>query len=267
MEILLNGKRIIVDADDYASLHKVQRPEADTLIVNGRTKPWSTPITSGDEVLLFDSAVPPTKMLWHAIYDARYGSEIMHRLQAAHVAICGLGGLGSLVALELARLGVGRLLLIDGDSVDPTNLARQHYRIDQIGQAKTTALAQTISDSAPLTTVETASCWLTAENIPTLLSDWPFVCECLDRPDTKAMLTTTVLSTLPEHTLVTASGMAGHGSGNTIVAKKLLPNLYQVGDGKSEGEEGIGLMAPRVGLCASAQATLVMRLLLGETTP
>lgn len=267
MKIILNGTARTTTAATYASLRESLDLTGDALIVGGHSKPWDTPVNAGDEVLIFDSSTSPSPALWRAIYDARYGHDIMQRLQNGRVAVCGLGGLGSLVAQELARLGVGHLLLIDGDHVEPTNLARQHYRLEQIGMPKTDALAQTITASAPLTTVETATCWLDAENIPTLLADWPIVCECLDRPETKALFTSTVLAALPQSILVSASGMAGYGSGNDITAKQLLPRFYQVGDGKSEGEEGIGLMAPRVGLCASAQATLVMRLLLGESAP
>ena len=106
---------------------------------------------------------------------------------------------------RLARLGVGELLLIDGDRVDATNLARQQYRFDQIGQLKTAALAETIAGTAPLTHIKTASVWLDKENIVPLLSDWPIICECLDRPESKALLTNTVLSSLPDATLVAAS--------------------------------------------------------------
>lgn len=267
MKILVNGKHIETTASDYAALRTQHQPSADTLIVAGHSKPWTTTICDGDEVLLLDSAATPSPALWRAIYDARYGRDVMERFQAGRVAICGLGGLGSLAALELARLGVGRLLLIDGDHVDPTNLARQHYTFAQIGQKKADALADTIRASAPLTQVETAAVWLNEDNMVPLLKDWPLVCECLDRPETKALLTNTVLSQLPQTTLVGASGMAGCHSGNSITARQVLSRFYLVGDGTNEGEEGIGLMAPRVGLCASAQATLIMRLLLGETTP
>lgn len=267
MKILVNGKNIETTAYDYETLRKQHQPMADTLIVSGHSKPWTTAISDGDDVLLLDSSATPSPELWRAIYDARYGRDIMDRFQAGRVAICGLGGLGSLVALELARLGVGQLLLIDRDHVDPTNLARQHYTVPQIGEKKADALADTIRISAPLTQVETAAVWLNEENMVSLLKDWPFVCECLDRPETKALLTNTVLSQLPQTTLVGASGMAGYSSGNTITTKQVLSRFYLVGDGTNEGEEGIGLMAPRVGLCASAQATMIMRLLLGETTP
>lgn len=267
MNICLNGRWLVTKVSDYDTLRREYAPGADTLIVNGHSRPSQTSISEGDEVLMFSSAERPSPALWRAIYNARYGKNIMELLQAGRVAICGLGGLGSLAAIELARLGVGELLLIDGDQVDATNLARQQYRFDQIGQLKTAALAETIAGTAPLTHIKTAGVWLDKENIVPLLSDWPIICECLDRPESKALLTNTVLSSLPDATLVAASGMAGYGSGNAITSKQLLPHFYLVGDEVSEGEEGIGLMAPRVGLCASAQATLIMRLLLGETTP
>ena len=261
--IRLNGAPVTTAAETYADL---RTDAVDTLIVNGHARPWQQMVIEGDDVLLFAADKRPSPALWRAIYDARYGRDVMDRLQAGSVAICGLGGLGSLVALELGRLGVGRLLLIDGDVVDPTNLERQHYFASQIGLRKTDALASTLAECAPLTAVEKRSVWLDGDNIASLLAHWPIICECVDRPETKALLTQSVLSELPDATLVGASGMAGYGSGNAIVTKRVLPRLYMTGDGASEGEEGIGLMAPRVGLCASAQATMVMRLLLGEPT-
>lgn len=267
MQITLNGQKLSTDVCDYAALRLEHAISADTLLIDGHNKPWQTPLQDGNEVLMFDSWKSPDRALWRAIYDARYGRDIMERLQNAQVAVCGLGGLGSLLALELARLGVGQLLLIDGDRVEPSNLARQHYSLKQIGMNKAEALAHSITASAPLTHTKSAVLWLSPDNIAPLLSGYHLICECLDRPENKAMLVQNVLSSLPDAILISTSGMAGFGSGNEIKAKRLLPRLYQVGDGTSEGEEGIGLMAPRVGLCASAQATLVMRLILNELEP
>lgn len=264
MEIQLNGHEHHTTASNYDILRKELALTTDTLIVNGHSKPWTTPITASDHVIMLDRQSTPTATVWRAIYDARYGKDIMDRLQNAKVAICGLGGLGSLIAIELGRLGVKTLLLIDDDIVDATNLARQHYTMRHIGMNKTEALAEELAIMAPLTTVITKNIHLTRDNIADTLAEYSVICEAVDRPETKAAITEAVLSDLPNATLIGASGMAGYGSGNDITAKKIFSRLYMVGDGKSEGEEGIGLMAPRVGLCASAQATLVMRLLLGE---
>ena len=267
MNIILNGQSLETAASDYESLRKANHAAFDLLIVNGHSTSWATPIRANDHVIMLDSHTTPTPKVWRAIYDARYGKNIMDRLQSGKVAICGLGGLGSLIAIELGRLGVGTLLLIDDDTVEPTNLARQQYVFSDLGCYKTNALARHLQESAPLTTVHTQNIHLSKDNMADTLSAYPIICEAVDRPETKAALTEVVLSDLPQATLVGASGMAGFGSGNAITAKQIFSRLYMVGDGESEGEEGIGLMAPRVGLCASAQATLIMRLLLGEANP
>ena len=75
----------------------------------------------------------PSKEEWLAALKARHGERLQGRFSAASVAVCGLGGLGSNIAVSLARAGVGRLILIDFDRVDITNLHRQQYKAAQIG--------------------------------------------------------------------------------------------------------------------------------------
>ena len=64
--------------------------------------------------------------------DSRFSKEIHQKLKSAKVAIAGLGGLGSNVAVMLARSGIGHLHLVDFDVVDVTNLNRQVYNIEYI---------------------------------------------------------------------------------------------------------------------------------------
>ena len=242
-------------------------PQATLLIVDGHNRDWSESICSGDHVQMLDTLVPPNLATWRALYDARYGEAIMDKLQTSKVAVCGLGGLGSVIATSLGRLGVGELLLIDKDIVEPTNLARQQYSLRHLGMTKADAMASMLKESAPLTKVKAKTLCLDAQNAAEVLAGYDVVCEALDRPDTKAMLIETVLAQCPVATIVAASGMAGYDSGNSITTNKVFSRLYTSGDGTSEGEDGIGLMAPRVGLCANHQATMIMRLLLGEVTP
>ena len=115
MEIQLNGRLHHTTASNYDMLRNELALDANALIVNGHSKPWTTPIVEADHVIMLNREISPTLEVWRAIYDARYGKEMMDKLQQGKVAICGLGGLGSLIAIELGRLGVGTLLLIDDD--------------------------------------------------------------------------------------------------------------------------------------------------------
>ena len=77
------------------------------------------------------------------------------------------------------------------------------------------------------------------------------------------MLVNGILTHFPDKKLVSASGMAGFDSSNTIVTRQVMPNFYLCGDGISEPAYGHGLMAARVAICAAHEANMITRLLLG----
>ena len=91
----------------------------------------------------------PTKEEWNQALIERHGKDLHEKFAAATVAVCGLGGLGSNIAIALARAGIGKLLLIDFDRVDITNLHRQQYKVNQIGLYKADALAENLLEIAP----------------------------------------------------------------------------------------------------------------------
>lgn len=125
------------------------------------------------------------------------------------VAICGLGGLGSNIAIALARAGVGRLILTDFDRVDITNLHRQQYKATQLGEFKTEALAANLREIAPYLTIETHTTAITEENFEEILAPADVICEAFDNAEAKAMLVNGVLEKLHTKYLIAASGMAG----------------------------------------------------------
>ena len=194
----------------------------------------------------------------------RHSPEKQTLLSAGRVAIAGLGGLGSNVACALARIGVGHLHLIDFDVVDITNLNRQQYFIEHLGMYKTDALKSLLLKINPYLDIRTDCVKMTEENLVELLGDEPIICEAFDRPEAKAMLVNGVLEHFPEKKLVSATGMAGYGSSNTIRTRRLMKNFYLCGDGMTEPEYGNGLMAPRVAICAAHEANMITRLILGE---
>ena len=205
----------------------------------------------------------PTREEMFAALEKRQGVEAVRKLQAATVAVCGLGGLGSNIAISLARAGVGKLILVDFDCVDVTNLHRQQYKACQVGLPKPEALLENLKEIAPYTEYETHFEKVTAENVATLLANADVVCEAFDNAEAKAMLVNAVLETMPDKFLVAASGMAGSEGGNTIRTRKITDKFYLCGDGVSDVADGIGLVAPRVMLCAAHQALTAVRLILG----
>ena len=205
----------------------------------------------------------PSKQEMLAALEKRQGSETARKLQAATVAVCGLGGLGSNIAISLSRAGVGKLILIDFDRVDVTNLHRQQYKACQVGRPKPDALLANLKEIAPYTEFETHFEKVTAGNAEALLGKADVICEAFDNAEAKAMLVNTVLESMPEKFLVAASGMAGFDGGNSITTRKVTKRFYVCGDGKSDIADGIGLVAPRVMLCAAHQALTAVRVILG----
>ena len=203
----------------------------------------------------------PTKEEWNNALEERHGKELQQAFSSATVAVCGLGGLGSNIAIALARAGIGKLILIDFDRVDISNLHRQQYKASQIGMYKTDALADNLREIAPYIELEAHTERITEENAVTLLKDADIICEAFDDAECKAMLTNTVLSELPDKYLVAASGMAGMGVTNSIKTRRITSRFYLCGDETSEVSDDIGLVAPRVALCAAHQAHTVLRIL------
>ena len=88
---------------------------------------------------------------------------------AASVAVCGLGGLGSNIAIALARAGVGKLHILDFDRVDISNLNRQQYFPEQLGHFKADAMYDTLKRIAPYCDIVKEQVRLDEENIPSCL--------------------------------------------------------------------------------------------------
>ncbi|MCC8141929.1 MAG: thiamine biosynthesis protein ThiF [Lachnospiraceae bacterium] len=205
----------------------------------------------------------PTQEEMRKALEQRQGKELTAKFASSVVAVCGLGGLGSNIAIALARAGVGRLILIDFDQVEASNLHRQQYKADQVGMYKTEALSENLLEIAPYIRLTRFSCRVSPLNFERLLADADIICEAFDHPEDKAMLTDGVLERMPEKYLIAASGMAGMGPANDIVTRKVSEHFYVCGDGVSDVDAGIGLVAPRVMLCASHQAHTVLRILSG----
>ncbi len=261
MRILLNERDVEVEAGTtLLQLRACHKPDADVLIYNGAAVAEDILLVEGDRVnLIRRGEIPPAEEL-EALMVARHTPGVHEKIKGAAVGIAGLGGLGSSIAVALARVGVGKLILADFDVVEPSNLNRQQYFIDQLGMTKAAALEQNLMRVNPYVNYESHCVRVTPENVTTLFGEVDVMVEAFDRADQKAML----LQSFKGAPLVAASGLAGYGSGETIGVRKMGKHIYVVGDLETGAAPGCGLMAPRVGIAAHMQANLVLRLLLGE---
>ena len=186
----------------------------------------------------------------------------LKKLQESEVVILGAGGLGSNVAVMLARSSVGRIHIVDFDKVEASNLNRQAYEIKHIGMQKTEAIKNIIEEINPFVKVEAENIKITQENISEVIKKEKIVVEAFDNADTKAMAVNTILEKHPEKTVISGSGMAGIGRSNDMKTRKVFENLYICGDGYSDFEEYSGIMAPRVMICAAHQANTAIKIIL-----
>jgi sulfur carrier protein ThiS adenylyltransferase len=182
-------------------------------------------------------------------------------LRQSSVGIAGAGGLGSNVAVSLARAGVGRLVIADFDKVEPSNLNRQQYFIDQVGERKVEALRDNLLAINPYSLYEIHDARVTRRNAAKIFARVDVLVEAFDRAEAKEMLIETCLTRFPGRPIVAASGLAGYG-GNRKIHTRRMGNLYICGDEESQCPKGVSPMAPRVALVAAMQANLVVELLM-----
>ena len=191
--------------------------------------------------------------------------QIRKILSKKTVGIAGAGGLGSNCAVALARIGLGHIIICDFDKITKSNLNRQYYFYEQIGQCKAFAIEDNILFINPNVKVRPHDIILTPQNIPGLFRKCDVIVEAFDLAEMKQMFIETVQSELPQIPLVIGLGMAGWGNSNSLKVRKV-DNLYICGDEESEIAEENPPLAPRVGIVANMQANTVMEILLNKYT-
>lgn len=265
MQIKVNEQHHTVEADATAGAIRDRiKADADLIIINGFPATADKVLNNGDQVILIRRGEVPGADELDALLTARHTPGVHKIVKGATIGIAGVGGLGSAVAIALARTGVGHLIIADFDIVEPSNLNRQQYFMDQIGLPKVYALRDTLGRINPRVRVTACHLCLNPSNIDEVFGHAQVLVEAFDLADQKVMLIETFAARFPDRPVVTGSGMAGFGSANTISTHQVARNLYLCGDGKTAAAPGTGLMAPRVGVAAHHQANAVLRLLLGK---
>ena len=265
IHIKVNEKGITVSPETTLFQIKNQcKADADLIIYNGFPLTRDHPLQSGDEIILIKKGERPSPEEIECLMMSRHTPGVHEKIRRSTVGIAGVGGLGSSIAIALARVGVGTLILADFDVVEPSNLNRQQYFIHQIGMPKVDALRDNLSGINPCVKVQLHHEKITPDNVAEIFIEAEVIVEAFDRADQKAMLINAVSGKMPQKYIVAASGVAGYGDNNEIQTVRFSSRIFIAGDQKTAAQPGVGLMAPRVGIAAHHQANTVLRILLGE---
>lgn len=265
IRIKINEKEVSVPLHSTLLQVKNQfKPNADVIIYNGFPQTSDRPLKQGDVIVFIQKGEIPSPEEFESLMTARHTPGIHEKIKKAVVGIAGLGGLGSTVAIALARIGIGKLLLLDFDVVEPSNLNRQQYFVNQVGIPKVEALRDHILKINPYVNVQIYHEKLDQNNVERIFKEADVVVEAFDRAEEKAILINVISEKMPEKYIVAASGVAGYGDNNEVRTVRFSSRIFIVGDQKTAAQPGVGLMAPRVGIAAHHQANTVLRILLGE---
>ncbi len=161
------------------------------------------------------------------------GEEKSERLRQAHVLVVGVGGVGAYAAEMLCRAGVGRLTLVDADTVQPTNINRQLPALHStLGQPKVEVLAARFRDINPEVELTVLPVFLKDENIPQLLDAdrYDFVVDAIDTLAPKCHL---IAEALRRHIKIVSSMGAGAKSDITQIRFADIWDTYHCGLSKA----------------------------------
>jgi sulfur carrier protein ThiS adenylyltransferase len=265
IHVRVNEKEVSLPSDvTLFQLRNQFNPNANVIIYNGFQITSDQTLKQSDEIVLIEKGKTPVPEEFECLLMARHTPGVHQRVKHSRVGIAGLGGLGSTVAMALARIGVGALILVDFDVVEPSNLNRQQYFVHQIGIPKVEALQENILKANPYIRIFPYFEKLNQNNVERIFKGTEVVVEAFDRSEEKAMLINAISEKMPDTYIVAASGVAGYGDNNEIRTVRFSSKIFIIGDQKTSAQPGIGLMAPRVGIAAHHQANTVLRILLGE---
>jgi sulfur carrier protein ThiS adenylyltransferase len=265
MKIKINEKYITLDSQiGIFDLKDKVKPDADVIILNGHQVNENINLSENDEVFFIEKGKIPFEDELEALLVSRHTPSVHKKLKNSKIAVAGLGGLGSNIATSLARMGVGYLKLVDFDIVEPSNINRQYYFLDQLGMYKTGALKETLKRINPFIKYEFINKKVNENNIEEIFSGVDVICEAFDKAETKAMFIRKSMQLFSDSLIIGASGVAGTYSTEDLKIKKIGKNLYIVGDFENEAKIGQGLMATRVAVAANIQANLAVRYILEE---
>ena len=264
MKITINGTETETSCRTVMHLHDTLYSDTDVIVLNGYQIPDDAELNENDRLYFGKKNVFPNMKELEMMMSARESPFVYDKLKGATVGIAGLGGLGSNIAAMLARSGIGHLVIADFDTVEPTNLNRQNYYVNNVGMKKTDSTEEILFQINPFIKITKNFTKIDENNITDIFGKCDVVCEAFDSPFAKAMLINALLEKCPEIMVISGSGMGGYEDSNLIRTKMRMKRLYVCGDDINEAATGMGLMAPRVTICAGHMANAVIRILIGS---
>ncbi len=200
----------------------------------------------------------------HLLLD-EIGVEGQERILSSHALVIGAGGLGSPVALYLGSAGVGRITVVDHDTVDLTNLQRQiAHNMSRVGQAKVASIRESIAQLNPDVQVEALQQRVDAQSLSALVAQADVVLDCSDNYSTRHAVNATCV----QHRKPLVAGAAIRFDGQVAVfdpRDEAAPCYACVFDPREQFEETrcatMGVFAPLVGIIGSVQAAEALKLL------
>ena len=188
--------------------------------------------------------------------------EQLDKLHRTTVLIIGAGGLGSNVAFILVRSGIQQMILVDDDTIVPSNLNRQTYFPADIGKQKVEALATNLFTLEPKLKLERHFMHVNSQNAPFFFEKADIIVEAVDLAPTKVMLCESAATA--HKPFITVSGVTGLGRNyqNDMRIRRLGKHIFCVGD--DQADDSAPPFASRVIQAAAMQANLVLQYILQE---
>ena len=185
---------------------------------------------------------------------------VNEKLKDAKVSILGCGGLGSTIAMTLARSGVDELYLYDFDKVEHSNLNRQNYTLDELGGDKAKLTKERIEATLPYVKCHSQNIYLTTDNMDTIADRTDIFIEAFDNKESKTMLFDYFVGRKDKY-LITGTGVSGLGDLSDIKIKQI-ENVTLIGDFTSNPDQGLYLAY--VALIANLEALTAIKIITGD---
>ena len=187
---------------------------------------------------------------------SRYLSpQQLYAIQSVKIGIGGAGGLGSNVAMILVRSGFKHIEILDYDVIDASNLNRQQYFTDEVGQRKVDVIKTRLLAINPDLDILTHAVKWTEETAHLYFKNCDFIIEAFDQAEWKHKFVQFYQDQVK--TIVSGIGMAGLLEKKPMITKRI-GNIYFVGDISTDSSCGHPPMAPRVTACAARMAEIVL---------